>query len=56
MGLRKGCDVNGGTTNTGTAFGDRNGYEITFQGLEAQTVFQTDETVYDALLVGKTEP
>ena len=56
MGYKNGADVNGGTTSSGVAFGDRNGYEITFQGLEPKTVYQTNKITWDSLKVGATTP
>ena len=53
MGVKNGCDVNGGTTNSGTAFGDRNGYEITFQGLEPETVNEVDGALIAVLAAPK---
>ena len=53
MGVKNGCDVNGGTTNTGTAFADRNGYEITFQGYEPETVHQVNAALIPVLIEPK---
>lgn len=53
MGVKNGVDVNGGTTNSGTAFGDRNGYEITFQGLEPEPVFEVDAALIPVLSAPK---
>ena len=35
MGVVNGMSLNGGTADTGAAFGDRNGYTLTFDGMEA---------------------
>ena len=34
LGVTNGMDLNSGTIDTGTAFGDRNGYSLTFTGME----------------------
>jgi len=48
LGLERGAFVNTGTTETGTAYGDRNGYTITLQGLETKPVYEIDPTVVGA--------
>ena len=35
LGMSNGMELNAGTMDTGAAFGDRNGYTLTFDGLEA---------------------
>lgn len=35
LGMANGLELNAGTMDTGAAFGDRNGYTLTFDGLEA---------------------
>ena len=35
LGAKNGMSMNAGTSDSGTAFGDRNGYTLTFDGLEA---------------------
>ena len=35
LGMENGLDLNAGTMDTGAAFGDRNGYTLTFDGMEA---------------------
>tara|TARA_Y100001938_G_C8087386_1_gene432885 strand:- start:825 stop:1406 length:582 start_codon:yes stop_codon:yes gene_type:complete len=35
MGMTNGMSLNAGTADSGAAFGDRNGYTLTFDGLEA---------------------
>ena len=34
LGVTNGMDLNSGTIDSGTAFGDRNGYSLTFTGME----------------------
>jgi hypothetical protein len=36
LGMHNGMSLNAGSEDTGAAFGDRNGYTLTFDGLEAQ--------------------
>mgnify|MGYP003135393628 FL=1 len=36
LGFENGMDLNTGTADTGAAFGDRNGYTLTFTGLETR--------------------
>jgi hypothetical protein len=36
MGAKNGMSMNAGTADSGAAFGDRNGYTLTFDGLEAE--------------------
>ena len=35
LGMTNGMSLNAGTAESGAAFGDRNGYTLTFDGLEA---------------------
>jgi hypothetical protein len=44
IGLTRGAELSAGTRQTGTAFGDRNGGEVTLQGLEPDPAFITDPT------------
>lgn len=44
-GLKHGCDVNGGTIGTGTAFGDLNGYNITLAGQEPLPAYFVTDTL-----------
>ena len=53
LGVENGCDVNGGTSASGVAFGDRNGYEITFQGLEPAPVNKVDASLIPVLTAPK---
>ena len=34
MGMINGLELNAGTMDSGAAFGDRNGYSLTFDGME----------------------
>lgn len=54
MGSRNGCDVTAGTSASGTAFGDRNGYTLTFGGLEPEPILQVDSTLIAVLTAPKT--
>jgi hypothetical protein len=36
MGIENGMALNAGSMDSGAAFGDRNGYTLTFDGLESQ--------------------
>ena len=36
LGMANGMELNAGTMDSGAGFGDRNGYTLTFDGLEAQ--------------------
>jgi len=36
LGMANGLELNAGTMDTGAAFGDRNGYTLTFDGMEAE--------------------
>lgn len=40
MGKNNGCERNGGTASTGTAFGDLNGYKIKFMTMEANQAYE----------------
>lgn len=42
IGVTRGAELSAGTRQTGTAFGDRNGGEVTLQGLEPDPAFITD--------------
>ena len=53
LGSKNGCDVNGGTSASGVAFGDRNGYEITFQALEPESVLSVDPLLIPVLIEPK---
>jgi hypothetical protein len=49
LGRSNGLDVTGGTSQTGTAMGDRNGYEMTFTGMEELPCSEVDSTKIAAL-------
>lgn len=49
IGKEKGIDLNGGTLGTGTAFGDRSGFDLTFTGSEAAPMVEVNSTVASAL-------
>lgn len=40
MGYENGCDRVGGTAATGTAMGDKNGYSLKFQAMEAHEAYE----------------
>lgn len=42
IGVTRGAELSAGTRQTGTAFGDRNGGEVTLQGLEPDPAFLAD--------------
>lgn len=52
LGKDNGLDVSGGTITTGTASGDRNGYELQFKG-EEKYVSHIDPTIIAGLLIPK---
>ena len=45
VGLERGAVLSAGTQTSGAAYGDRNGMELTLQGLEAQPTFEVDAAV-----------
>lgn len=49
-GLKFGCDANGGTIGTGTAYGDLNGYNITLAGQEPLPAYFVDSALVTANL------
>lgn len=49
-----GAFVSAGTTGTGKALGDQNGYNLTFQALEQLPVNELDGTIYDVVSGGLT--
>lgn len=49
IGKSRGVDLTGGTAGTGTAFGDRSGFDLTFGGSEPEPMFEVDSTVAAAL-------
>lgn len=48
VGIEKGAYVTAGTTVSGTAFGDRSGYEITISGLEKNPSYEVDSSIVEA--------
>lgn len=50
LGRVNGLDITSGTGNTGTAFGDRSGYEITLTGKEPAPINSMALAVYDTLV------
>ena len=45
LGLEYGLDVTGGGSGSGTAFGDRSGYTLTFTGNEKELAYKVTATV-----------
>ena len=43
LGLENGMDLNSGTNATGTAFGDMNGYDWTFDGMERDPMLTVED-------------
>lgn len=52
LGRNNGLDINAGTAQTGTAMGDRNGYEMTFTGMEEVPCSEVDASIIAALTSG----
>ncbi len=48
-GKERGIDLNNGVSGTGTAFGDRSGYDLTFTGSEPDPMFEVEASVAAAL-------
>jgi hypothetical protein len=46
LGAINGLEATAGTAGSGTAFGDRNGYEITLSGMEPDPMFLIESTVF----------
>jgi len=46
LGAINGLEATAGTAGSGTAFGDRNGYEITLSGMEPNPMFLIESTVF----------
>jgi hypothetical protein len=46
LGAINGLEATAGTAGSGTAFGDRNGYEITLSGMEPDPMFLIASTVF----------
>ena len=49
IGYQNGIDLTTGTSGTGTAYGDRSGYSLTFTGAEPQPMFEVEASVAAAL-------
>jgi hypothetical protein len=49
LGSRNGLELSAGTSQTGTAMGDRNGYDVTFTALEEVPMLSVDSTIIAAL-------
>jgi hypothetical protein len=52
LGRSNGLDVTAGTSQTGTAMGDRNGYEMTFTGMEELPCSEVSSAIITALTSG----
>lgn len=48
IGIEKGAYMSGGSSTTGVAYGDRNGYEIIITGLEKQPMFEVTASIVEA--------
>lgn len=49
LGSLNGLELSAGTAQTGTAFGDRNGYDITFTAMEEQPMREVQSSIIAAL-------
>jgi hypothetical protein len=49
LGSRNGLELSAGTSQTGTAMGDRNGYDVTFTGLEEIPMLSVSGSIVAAL-------
>jgi len=52
LGQANGLDITAGTAQTGTAMGDRNGYEMTFTGMEETPCREVSSSIIPALTSG----
>ena len=52
LGQANGLDITAGTAQTGTAMGDRNGYEMTFTGMEETPCREVASSIIAALTSG----
>jgi hypothetical protein len=50
LGRLNGLDISGGTAQTGTASGDRNGYELTFDAQEKELAIEVNAGIIAGLL------
>ena len=48
VGVERGAFMTAGSSVSGTAYGDRNGYEIVIGGLEASPIFTVDSSIVEA--------
>jgi hypothetical protein len=48
LGADNGLEVSAGTAGTGTAFGDRNGFEMTLSGMESNPLLLIASTTFAA--------
>ena len=49
LGAANGCDMSAGTAQTGTAFGDRSGYDITLTGMETEPMYLVSGTLLSGI-------
>jgi hypothetical protein len=49
LGAANGCDMSAGTAQTGTAFGDRSGYDITLTGMEVEPMYLVSGTLLSGI-------
>jgi hypothetical protein len=49
LGSRNGLELTTGTSQTGTAMGDRNGYDVTFTGMEEIPMLSVSGSIVAAL-------
>lgn len=49
LGAKNGLDITGGNSATGTASGDRNGYTLTFQAMEADPIWSVLASTISAI-------
>ncbi len=49
LGAKNGLDITGGNSATGTASGDRNGYTLTFQAMEADPIWSVSSAAISAI-------
>lgn len=47
IGIEKGAYMSGGSSTTGTAYGDRSGYEIVISGLETKPIFEVTGSIVE---------
>ena len=48
VGIQRGAYMTAGTGVSGVAYGDRNGYELTFSGMEEQPAFEVTGSIVEA--------